>query len=267
VKELRARSACKSAGIQPWRGPRAIPKAFGKAQTLLNQWLSSGMDRERIYHRPLPRSFRSRHGADDANLSRNGGGKRSIIASMRAHSARILASTMGSQRVLLSTTLSIISARSSSASKTALAYGILAIVGHNWLLHSLLIRCFMATIKHFRLGPGRLEKLPHGAGLLLSDELAIAKLLVGWRTRPHHARDRSERVTPMSGPALMPRVARLGDGRYRAEVVIADLWGGESVFCGHTAPSHAEALEAARRLVAAATVVEPAIFELPPAWK
>jgi hypothetical protein len=51
----------------------------------------------------------------------------------------------------------------------------------------------------------------------------------------------------MSGPGhtLRPRVARLVDGRYRAEVVIADLWGGENVFLGGVAASHDAALEAA----------------------
>ena len=71
----------------------------------------------------------------------------------------------------------------------------------------------------------------------------------------------------MSGPAMMPRVARLGDGRYRAEVVIADWWGGENVFLGSVTASHAEALEAARRLVEAATVELPITIELPVPWK
>jgi hypothetical protein len=75
----------------------------------------------------------------------------------------------------------------------------------------------------------------------------------------------------MSGPghpALQPRVARLGDGRYRAEVAILDLWGGENVFCGHTAPTYDAALLAARRLIAAASIEEPAIVEIcPPAWR
>jgi hypothetical protein len=69
------------------------------------------------------------------------------------------------------------------------------------------------------------------------------------------------------GPALRPRVARLEDGRFRAEVVIADRWGGENVFCGHTSPTHDAALEAARRLIAAATEEQPAIVETLPSWK
>jgi hypothetical protein len=59
-----------------------------------------------------------------------------------------------------------------------------------------------------------------------------------------------------------------GDGRYRAEIVIADRWGGENVFRGGVAASHAEALALAQRLVAAASVEEPVTIELPfPAWK
>jgi hypothetical protein len=57
------------------------------------------------------------------------------------------------------------------------------------------------------------------------------------------------------------------DGRYRAEVVIADGWGGENVFYGHTAPTHAAAFEAARRLIVAASVEEPVATELPAPWK
>jgi hypothetical protein len=71
----------------------------------------------------------------------------------------------------------------------------------------------------------------------------------------------------MTDLRLVPRVTALGNGKFMPTVAIADLWGGESVFCGHTAPTHAEALEAARRLVAAATVEEPVAVELPPAWK
>jgi hypothetical protein len=37
----------------------------------------------------------------------------------------------------------------------------------------------------------------------------------------------------MMTPCLLtPRAARLVNGRYRAEVVIADRWGGENVFLG-----------------------------------
>jgi hypothetical protein len=71
----------------------------------------------------------------------------------------------------------------------------------------------------------------------------------------------------VTGPALQPRVASLGDGRYRAEVAIADLWGGENVFVGSIAASHDAALEAARRLVAVATTEQPVTIELPAAWK
>jgi hypothetical protein len=71
----------------------------------------------------------------------------------------------------------------------------------------------------------------------------------------------------MSGPALKPRVARLENG-WRPEVVIADLWGNESVFCGHTAPTHAEALALARRLISTATVEEPPVeVEVREAWR
>ena len=69
------------------------------------------------------------------------------------------------------------------------------------------------------------------------------------------------------GPALRPRVARLVDGRYRAEVVIAHESGAENVFRGRAAQTHAEALEAARRLIEAASVAEEPVFETPPAWK
>jgi hypothetical protein len=73
----------------------------------------------------------------------------------------------------------------------------------------------------------------------------------------------------MSGPghALRPRVARLEDGRFRAEVVIADLWGTEDVFRGGVAATEAAAFEAAARLVATALVVEEPAFETPPPWK
>jgi hypothetical protein len=73
----------------------------------------------------------------------------------------------------------------------------------------------------------------------------------------------------MSGSALRPRVARLDNGRYRAEVAILHPWGDESVYRGGVASSEGEALEAARRLVAAATVEAPPVeVELSrPAWK
>jgi hypothetical protein len=65
---------------------------------------------------------------------------------------------------------------------------------------------------------------------------------------------------------LVAQVKPLENGRFIPTVVIKDAWRGESVFYGHTAPTHAEALEAARRLVAAATVEEQVtIFEFPPA--
>jgi hypothetical protein len=71
----------------------------------------------------------------------------------------------------------------------------------------------------------------------------------------------------MSGPALRPRVARLDNGRWRAEVAILHPWGDESVYRGGVAASEGEALEAARRLIVAAAVEEPVEIELPPAWK
>jgi hypothetical protein len=72
----------------------------------------------------------------------------------------------------------------------------------------------------------------------------------------------------MSGPALMPRVARLENGRYRAEVAILHPWGGENVFLGGVAASHAEALALARRLISTASVEEPVTIEVvPPAWR
>jgi hypothetical protein len=71
----------------------------------------------------------------------------------------------------------------------------------------------------------------------------------------------------MSGPALKPRVASLGDGRYRAEVVIADAWGGSNVFRGGVVATHALALEAAQRLISAASVELPVEVEFPPSWK
>jgi hypothetical protein len=106
------------------------------------------------------------------------------------------------------------------------------------------------------------------SGLLLSDESAIAKLLLlaGGRGRITRV-NRSERATPMSGPALRPRVARLDNGRWRAEVAILHPWGDESVYRGGVAASEGEALEAARRLVAAATAEPVPICEVPAAWK
>jgi hypothetical protein len=71
----------------------------------------------------------------------------------------------------------------------------------------------------------------------------------------------------MSGPALMPRVARLENGRYRAEVAILHPWGGENVFLGGVAPSHDAALALAQRLAAAASTQEPVTFEVPLPWK
>jgi hypothetical protein len=71
----------------------------------------------------------------------------------------------------------------------------------------------------------------------------------------------------MSGPALRPRVARLENGRWRAEVAILHPWGDESVYRGGVAASQAEALALAQRLIATASVEEPAIVELPAAWK
>jgi hypothetical protein len=73
----------------------------------------------------------------------------------------------------------------------------------------------------------------------------------------------------MSGPGhtLRPRVARLEDGRYRAEVVIRHPWGDESVYRGGVAASEGEALALTRRLISKALAVEPTMLELPPAWK
>jgi hypothetical protein len=71
----------------------------------------------------------------------------------------------------------------------------------------------------------------------------------------------------MSGPALRPRVARLANGRYRAAVVIAHSWGDESIFPGGVAATEAEALALARRLIETASVEEPTMLELPPAWR
>jgi hypothetical protein len=72
----------------------------------------------------------------------------------------------------------------------------------------------------------------------------------------------------MMTPCLLtPRAARLVNGRYRAEVVIADRWGGENVFLGGVAASQADALALAQRLVAAALVQEPTLLELPAPWK
>ena len=69
----------------------------------------------------------------------------------------------------------------------------------------------------------------------------------------------------MSGPALRPRVARLENGRYRAEVAIADSWGRQSIFAGGITATEDAALEIARRLVEAATTVEPVEMEVPAA--
>jgi hypothetical protein len=73
----------------------------------------------------------------------------------------------------------------------------------------------------------------------------------------------------MSGHSHTLRpTARFENGRWRAEVVIADRWGGENVFLGGVAASHDAALALARRLVAAASAVEePTMLKLPPAWK
>jgi hypothetical protein len=66
---------------------------------------------------------------------------------------------------------------------------------------------------------------------------------------------------------LTPRAARLVDGKWRAEVVIDPMGWGENVYRGGLAASEGEALEIARRLVAAATVELPVEMELPAAWK
>jgi hypothetical protein len=71
----------------------------------------------------------------------------------------------------------------------------------------------------------------------------------------------------MTALRLIPRATRIEGGRWRPEVLIAHASGDQSVFCGHTAASHAEALALARRLISTASVEEPTMLELPPAWR
>jgi hypothetical protein len=72
----------------------------------------------------------------------------------------------------------------------------------------------------------------------------------------------------MSGPALRPRVARLDDGRWRAEVAVLHPWGDENVYRGGVAASEAEALALAQRLISTASAAEPVTIEVvPPAWR
>jgi hypothetical protein len=71
----------------------------------------------------------------------------------------------------------------------------------------------------------------------------------------------------MTDLRLVAQVKPLENGRFMPTVVIKDNWGGENVFLGSVAASHAEALEAALRLISAASVQEPTVFELPLPWK
>jgi hypothetical protein len=68
---------------------------------------------------------------------------------------------------------------------------------------------------------------------------------------------------------LVAQVRPLGNGKFRPEVRIVDPgYGTEDVFLGtQSVASHAQALEAARRLISTASVEEPTMLELPPAWK
>jgi hypothetical protein len=72
----------------------------------------------------------------------------------------------------------------------------------------------------------------------------------------------------MTDLRLIPQVKAMENGKFRPEVRIVDpAYGTESVFCGHTAASHALAFEAARRLVSAALEEPVKIFETPAPWK
>jgi hypothetical protein len=71
-------------------------------------------------------------------------------------------------------------------------------------------------------------------------------------------------MTPLK---LTPRATKTEGGRWRPEVLIAHESGDQNVFRGSIAPTHALALEAAQRLVAAATVEPVPIFEVPLPWK
>jgi hypothetical protein len=71
----------------------------------------------------------------------------------------------------------------------------------------------------------------------------------------------------MTALRLIPRATEIEGGRWRPEVLIAHESGDQNVFCGHTAPTHAEALALAQRLVEAATVEPVPIFEVPLPWR
>jgi hypothetical protein len=71
----------------------------------------------------------------------------------------------------------------------------------------------------------------------------------------------------MTDLRLVPRATKIEGGRWRPEVLVCDSWGGESVFLGGVAASHGEALEAAQRLIEAASVEPVSIFEVPLPWK
>jgi hypothetical protein len=68
----------------------------------------------------------------------------------------------------------------------------------------------------------------------------------------------------MSGPALKPRVARLENGRWRPEIVIAHESGDQSVWGASSVATHNEALARAQRLIATASAAEPVTFEVVP---
>jgi hypothetical protein len=72
----------------------------------------------------------------------------------------------------------------------------------------------------------------------------------------------------MTDLRLIPRATKIEGGRWRPEVLVCDSWGGENVFLGGGVATHAEALEAARRLISTVSVAEPVTFEVvPPAWR
>jgi hypothetical protein len=71
----------------------------------------------------------------------------------------------------------------------------------------------------------------------------------------------------MTDLRLVPRATKIEGGRWRPEVLITHESGDQNVFRGGVAATHSEALEAARRLVAAASVEQPVEVEVPAAWK
>jgi hypothetical protein len=66
---------------------------------------------------------------------------------------------------------------------------------------------------------------------------------------------------------LFPRATKIEGGRWRPEVLITHESGDQNVFRGGVVATHALALEAAERLVAAGTVEEVPIFEVPLPWR